>query len=113
MRNRIKCIKLYFAVEKSFYNLSVKEVFKNNLLFIDTFVKSILVVPTIIFLIFFPLSIIFGLLSGIISAQMQETFSGLCELTMAFGLIVEIPLGALVWSLFRIKLDKKSLKKIY
>lgn len=112
MKSKVGAIKTFWGIEKSFYKVTNKDIVKNNTLFINTFIKSIIIIPVILFVIIVLLFLILKInLSFIISNNIREEieFSGAIILT--FGLIVEIPLGALIWSLFRIKLDKRSLLK--
>ena len=111
--NQLKTV-LYkiFKFDNYFYDMDVKDVLENNILIIFTFLRAILVVPILSFIIaafgVFIINII-ELIAG--ESESINNIAGMLWLMTTFLIVYEIPIVALIWNLFRIKLDKDSLLK--
>lgn len=101
-----------FKFDNYFYNVDVSGVLENNILIIFTFLRAILVVPILFFIIavfgVFIINIIV-LIAG--ESEIINNIAGMLWLMTTFLIVYEIPIVALIWNLFRIKLDKDSLLK--
>lgn len=101
-----------FKFDNYFYNVDVSGVLENNILIIFTFLRAILVVPILFFIIaVFGVFIINITVLIVGESEIINNIAGMLWLMTTFLIVYEIPIVALVWNLFRIKLDKDSLLK--